>query len=1018
MLEVVHGSLARTMRAGIGAAPRVHGPMKGSFPIPFGPRRCRMAIVCASVAGFLVIHHPDADAQPADATDAPPLVVFVESDARADQPPLSADAAAKRASIHADPAASDLRIGHSDPAAVLAARALSFAPPSAAEACTSSERTEVVFTDASVTHNEEGLVSLYARNDTTDAEIALVIQGPDVLGSIRCGDETYKFHPLGDGVTAVYKFDASQLRRHPSGWGKFMENSWTEHIRDWERYMHEQVRSGSPRRDPGTPDAAADIGDEVDILVAYTPTAARQVGNIDAFIQFAIDNTHRIYGNSNIELRLRLVHKHQVNYSEGPHMAVDLERLTFTPTDRSLEGFRPDPRGDMDEIHGLRDRYGADLVALIVGQTSGAVCGIAWLPDFGRSPNRDFADAGFSVIAQNCETLTYHSFAHEIGHNQGANHDPDSTCGSPPCTPPPPTFPYRHGRCNTAEGWRTTMSYVANIHGTCWREIEYFSSPLLNYRGMPTGDAARRDNRRVLLETASRVANFRQSKDPPVSTHTLPLVTPASNIARQGFVRIINYSGRAGEINLSAIDDDGRRFGPVSLSLQARAAVHLNSHDLENGNSGKGLSIGVGHGSGNWRLVLTTDLAIEPLAYIRTADGFVTNMHEVAAETQGGSNRYHVPFFNPGKNRSQVSSLRLINPGSSSVEIEITGVDDSGRTPPSGSVRLTLGAGRARMLDARSLENGGSGISGRFGAGEGKWRLSVSSDRPILVMSLLQLPTGHLTNLSRGWAGASALPGQPDLIVQSPSVSDDSLITGDSFRLRVTIHNQGTAQSARTRVRYYRSPDARITTTDTLLNWFPVSTLPAFGTSDESTSLTAPSSAGTYYYGACIDSVSGESDTRNNCSSAVRATVFDKSYGAIATGIGSEAENRRVGFYVWGAALNYPDRNSAISNALAECGSLAPGGCGLSELFTRCGALAYGESRSGSALSSGTGATRSAAEQDALSECRADYSDCWIPVEAGSGTKASYCNLGAGAPSLAEAQSGSSLMDSPLGASK
>ena len=64
---------------------------------------------------------------------------------------------------------------------------------------------------------------------------------------------------------------------------------------------------------------------------------------------------------------------------------------------------------------------------------------------------------------------------------------------------------------------------------------------------------------------------------------------------------------------------------------------------------------GSGDGSGNWRLELTTDptdLKMEALAYIRTTEGFVTSMHEVAAETQGGSNRYHVPFFNPGRNAS------------------------------------------------------------------------------------------------------------------------------------------------------------------------------------------------------------------------------------------------------------------------------------------------------------------------------------------------------------------------------
>ena len=38
-------------------------------------------------------------------------------------------------------------------------------------------------------------------------------------------------------------------------------------------------------------------------------------------------------------------------------------------------------------------------------------------------------------------------------------------------------------------------------------------------------------------------------------------------------------------------------------------------------------------------------------------------------------------------------------------------------------------------------------------------------------------------------------------------------------------------------------------------------------------SLSAPSDTGTYYYGVCVDSVSGESDTGNNCSAGRRVTV-------------------------------------------------------------------------------------------------------------------------------------------------
>ncbi len=52
-----------------------------------------------------------------------------------------------------------------------------------------------------------------------------------------------------------------------------------------------------------------------------------------------------------------------------------------------------------------------------------------------------------------------------------------------------------------------------------------------------------------------------------------------------------------------------------------------------------------------------------------------------------------------------------------------------------------------------------------------------------------------------------------------------------------------------------------------------VKQLSASLTSSKSNRITAPDSGGTYYYGACVDSVSGESNTGNNCSSGVAVTV-------------------------------------------------------------------------------------------------------------------------------------------------
>ena len=128
-------------------------------------------------------------------------------------------------------------------------------------------------------------------------------------------------------------------------------------------------------------------------------------------------------------------------------------------------------------------------------------------------------------------------------------------------------------------------------------------------------------------------------------------------------------------------------------------------------------------------------------------------------------------------------------------------------------------------------------------------------------------------NCSSAVTIAVGVPPAPDLVVGSPSVSNSSPVTGASFTLSATVRNQGSGPSAATTLRYYRSTDATITTGDTQVDTDAVSALAASATSDESIDLTAPSSPGTYYYGACVDAVTGESDTSNNCSSAVTIAV-------------------------------------------------------------------------------------------------------------------------------------------------
>ena len=114
---------------------------------------------------------------------------------------------------------------------------------------------------------------------------------------------------------------------------------------------------------------------------------------------------------------------------------------------------------------------------------------------------------------------------------------------------------------------------------------------------------------------------------------------------------------------------------------------------------------------------------------------------------------------------------------------------------------------------------------------------------------------------------------KPDLVVARPTVSKNTLAPGERFTLSTSVKNAGDGGADSTTLRYYRSSDSRITTSDTEVGTDSVSTLGANRSSDESITLTAPTSAGTYYYGACVDSVTDESNSNNNCSAAVSITV-------------------------------------------------------------------------------------------------------------------------------------------------
>ena len=111
-----------------------------------------------------------------------------------------------------------------------------------------------------------------------------------------------------------------------------------------------------------------------------------------------------------------------------------------------------------------------------------------------------------------------------------------------------------------------------------------------------------------------------------------------------------------------------------------------------------------------------------------------------------------------------------------------------------------------------------------------------------------------------------------DLTVSSVSASPDSMLIGASFTLSATVSNDGDETAPSDTLRYYLSADTTISSADTEVGTDSVARLTAGASLVESVNLTAPATAGTYYYGACVDAPY-EDDTTNNCSSAVQVDV-------------------------------------------------------------------------------------------------------------------------------------------------
>lgn len=272
----------------------------------------------------------------------------------------------------------------------------------------------------------------------------------------------------------------------------------------------------------------------LDVMIVYTPAARvwadSEDGGIANVIAQAVAKGQLALDNSNTIMTITLVYSGEVAYTEindPEHSSLDLENLTYTSD------------GYMDEVHTLRDQYGADIVGLFAdpGLLYG---GIGWLLEV-TSGNPTYA---FSITRVQQASWTY-TYIHEMGHNMGCHHSKEQL---PDYQPGPGLFDY-------SAGWRWTgsdsgkycsvMTYEEGTYfadGITHTRVGYFSNPSITYQDVATGDAADGDNARTIREVKDVLAAYRQA--PPV-----PEICP--DFSGDGIVNFVDFETMAAKFNES-----------------------------------------------------------------------------------------------------------------------------------------------------------------------------------------------------------------------------------------------------------------------------------------------------------------------------------------------------------------------------------------------------------------------------------------------------------------------------------
>ncbi|MFN8393121.1 MAG: zinc-dependent metalloprotease [Bacteroidia bacterium] len=319
----------------------------------------------------------------------------------------------------------------------------------------------------------------------------------------------------------------------------------------------EKMELGTPIKGPGKfSTERIEMVDDACLMRVLWIVTAQAEPEISMALELAArmlqDETNLAYLNSQINYRMEMARVERTSYVETT--------ANTTATAYGVTSSYPSDlinlstgAGLLSAVPTLRNLYQADIVVMVRSQATNTAQGFYGIA-YGVPVDPNVLNAGnaFCIISTQYMIGGRFTFAHEMGHVQGARHDNHAAA---------PTYARGYVFSTAANNNRTIMAVGGSCNPPTGCRVQYFSNPNVTYGGIPVGVAGQYENYRRINETGQQVRNFRMTD----SNLLLPNETYANEIlARHLATSTISTN------NSTVVAQNGSR-----VSMRAGASVTL-----------------------------------------------------------------------------------------------------------------------------------------------------------------------------------------------------------------------------------------------------------------------------------------------------------------------------------------------------------------------------------------------------------------------------------------------------------